>query len=69
MDFRNMLLSDFFETNGGKQICEQYAPELLKYPLKLFYKISCGEMFDLVVRKGLISQEKAEAIQAAVEAK
>lgn len=69
MDFRSMSVKDFFEVNGGKEICEQFAPQLLKYPLKLFYKKSCGDIFDLCVSKGIVPADKAAAIQAAVEAK
>ena len=45
MDFKNMSVKDFFEVNGGRELCQQYAPNLLKYPLKLFYKKTCGEIF------------------------
>ncbi|MEF2811837.1 MAG: hypothetical protein U0N60_05520 [Oscillospiraceae bacterium] len=38
MDFKSMTVKDFFEVNGGKELCEKYAPNLLKYPIKLFYK-------------------------------
>ena len=38
MDFKSMTVKDFFEVNGGRELCEQYAPNLLKYPIKLFYK-------------------------------
>lgn len=69
MDFKNMTVKDFFESNGGKELCEQYAPNLLKYPLKLFYKKTCGEIFSLVTSKGLVPQDKAAAIEAAIEAK
>lgn len=54
MDFKSMTVRDFFEVNGGKELCEKYAPNLLKYPIKLFYKKNCGEIFDLVTSKGLI---------------
>lgn len=69
MDFRRMSIEDFFETNGGKEICEQFAPQILKYPIKLFYKKTCGELFDLCVSKDIIPADKAAAIQAAIEAK
>ena len=69
MDFKSMTVRDFFEVNGGKELCEKYAPNLLKYPIKLFYKKNCGEIFDLVTRKGLIPADKAAAIEAAIKAK
>ena len=65
MDFKSMTVRDFFEVNGGKELCEKYAPTLLKYPIKLFYKKNCGEIFDLVTSKGLIPADKAAAIEAA----
>lgn len=69
MEFRGMSVMDFFENNSGTEICEQFAPQLLKYPLKLFYKKSCGEIFDLCVSRGILTADSAAAIQAAVEAK
>ena len=66
MDFRSMSVRDFFEVNGGRELCERFAP---KYPLKLFYKKSCGEIFDLVVNAGIVPEKNAASIQAAVEAK
>ena len=69
MDFKSMTVKDFFEVNGGKELCEKYAPNLLKNPIKLFYKKNCGEIFDLVTSKGLIPADKAAAIEAAIKAK
>ena len=69
MDFKSMTVKDFFEVNGGKELCEKYAPNLLKYPIKLFYKKTSGEIFDLVTSKGLIPADKAAAIEAAIKAK
>lgn len=69
MDFKSMTVRDFFEVYGGKELCEKYAPNLLKYPLKLFYKKTCGEIFDLVTSKGLVPADKAAAIEAAIKAK
>ena len=61
MDFKSMTVRDFFEVNGGRELCEKYAPNLLKYPIKLFYKKTCGEIFDLVTSKGLIPADKARS--------
>ncbi len=69
MDFKSMTVRDFFEVNGGRELCEKYAPNLLKYPIKLFYKKTCGEIFDLVTGKRLIPADKAAAIEAAIKAK
>lgn len=27
MDFKSMTVKDFFEVNGGRELCEQYAPQ------------------------------------------
>ena len=69
MEFKSLTVRDFFEVNGGRELCEKYAPNLLKYPIKLFYKKTCGEIFDLVTSKGLIPADKAAAIEAAIKAK
>ena len=69
MDFKSLTVRGFFEVNGGRELCEKYAPNLLKYPIKLFYKKTCGEIFDLVTSKGLIPADKAAAIEAAIKAK
>ena len=69
MDFKSMTVRDFFEVNGGRELCEKYAPNLLKYPIKLFFKKTCGEIYALVTSKGLIPADKAAAIEAAIKAK
>lgn len=69
MDFNNMTVGDFFEDNDGKELLMELAPHLLKYPLKLFYKKKCGEVFPLITEKGLVSQDTADKIKAAIEEK
>lgn len=69
MDFRSTSVRDFIEDLGGKELMQQYTPNLLKFPLKLFYKKTCGDIFDLCLKKGHVTQEAAEALQAAFEAK
>lgn len=69
MDFNNMTVGEFFEDNGGKELLNELAPHLLKYPLKLFYKKKCGDVFPLITEKGLVSQDTANAIKAAIEEK
>ena len=68
MDFRSLTVKDCFANPKCKAIVEQYAPQLMKYPIKLFNKKSCGEIFDLVVSKKLVPEEAAKKIQAAIEA-
>lgn len=61
MDFKSMTVRDFFEVNGGKELCEKYAPNLLKYPIKLFYKKSSTDFLIIFANlrkcwKGLLYQ-------------
>ena len=69
MDFNNMTVGEFFEDNGGKELLKELAPNLLKYPLRLFYKKKCGDVFPLITEKGLVAQDTANAIKAAIEEK
>ena len=48
---------------------QEYTPNLLKFPLKLFYKKTCGDIFDLCLKKKHVTPEQANALQAAFEAK
>ncbi len=63
MDFRSLTVKDCFANPQCKAIIEQYAPQLMKYPIKLFNKKSCGEIFDLVVSKKIVPKDKAEMIE------
>lgn len=38
MDFKSMTVRDFFEVNGGRELCEKYAPNLLNTPSSCFIK-------------------------------
>ena len=66
MDFRSLTVKDCFANPQCKAIIEQYAPQIMKYPIKLFNKKSCGEIFDLVVSKKLVALEAAKAIEAKI---
>ena len=66
MDFRSLTVKDCFANLKCVEIIRQYAPNLMKYPIKLFNKKTCGEIFDLVVSKNLVPKDKAEAIEAAI---
>ena len=61
MDFRSLTVKDCFANP-----IEEYAPQLMKYPIKLFNKKSCGEIFDLVVSKKLVPEDAAKAIEAKI---
>ena len=69
MDFRSTSVKDFIENYGGKELMQEYTPNLLKFPLKLFYKKTCGDIFDLCLKKKHVTPEQANAPQAAFEAK
>ncbi len=63
MDFRNLTVKECFANPQCKAIIEQYAPQIMKYPIKLFNKKSCGEIFDLVVSKNILPRDVAETIE------
>ena len=46
----------------------QVAPNLGKYPIKLFNNKTCGEIFDLVVSKKIVPESVAKEIEAAIMA-
>jgi len=66
MDFRSMTVKDCFANPKCKAIIEQYAPQLMKYPIKLFNKKSCGEIFDLVVSKKIVPEDVAKTIETEI---
>ena len=68
MDFRSLTVKDCFANPQCKAIIEQYAPQIMKYPIKLFNKKTCGEIFDLVVSKKLVPEDVAKKIEAAINA-
>jgi hypothetical protein len=68
MDFRSLTVKECFANPKCEAIIKQYAPQLMKYPIKLFNKKSCGEIFDLVVSKKILPVETAKKVQEAIEA-
>ena len=66
MDFRSLSVKECFDNPKTAKIVKDLAPGLLKYPIKLFNKRSCGEIFDLVVSKKLVPEDKAKAIEAEI---
>ncbi len=66
MDFRSLTVKECFSNPKCVEIIRQYAPKLMKYPISLFNKKSCGEIFDLVVSKKLVPEDKARAIEAEI---
>ncbi|MBQ9686904.1 MAG: hypothetical protein IJV41_10245 [Oscillospiraceae bacterium] len=66
MDFRSLTVKDCFANEKCKAVIEQYAPQIMKYPIKLFNKKSCGEIFDLVVSKKIVPEDVAKTIEAKI---
>ena len=66
MDFRSLSVKDCFANPKCKAIIEQYAPQIMKYPIKLFNKKSCGEIFDLVVSKKIVPEDVARTIESKI---
>ena len=66
MTFRTMTVKECFANSQCKAIIEQYAPQIMKYPIKLFNKKSCGEIFDLVVSKKIVPEDVAKTIEAKI---
>ena len=68
MNFRTMTVKEAFDNPTVKKIILDNAPNLGKYPIKLFNKKTCGEIFDLVVSKKLVPEDVAKKIEAAINA-
>ena len=68
MEFRNMSVKDCFNNPQCTAIINEKAPQLMKYPIKLFNKKTCGEIFDLVVSKKIVPEDVAKEIEAAITA-
>ncbi len=68
MNFRSLTVKEAFDNPTIKKIILDNAPNLGKYPIKLFNKKTCGEIFDLVVSKKLVPEDIAKKIEAAVNA-
>ncbi len=63
MDFRSTKVKDFFADEKKAAIVKELAPNLMKYPIKLFNKKTCGEIFDLVVSKEIVPESVAKEIE------
>ena len=68
MDFRSLTVKELFDDPKTAAVIKEMAPQLLKYPVKMFNKKSCGEIFDLVVSKKILPEDVARKIEAAVNA-
>ena len=68
MDFRHLSVKECFDNPKTANIVKELAPNLMKYPIKLFNKKTCGEIFDLVVSKKIVPEDIAKAIEAKINA-
>jgi len=68
MNFRSLTVKEAFSNPTVKKIILDNAPNLGKYPIKLFNNKTCGEIFDLVVSKKIVPEDIAKKIEAAVNA-
>ena len=66
MDFRSLTVKECFDNPKTAAIVKDLAPGLMKYPIKLFNKKSCGEIFDLVVSKKILPKDVADKIEAEI---
>ncbi len=63
MTFRQLTVKECFDNPRTAAVVKEYAPNLMKYPIKLFNKKTCGEIFDLVVSKKIVPADKAQKIE------
>ena len=68
MDFRSLTVKECFDNPKAVAIIKELAPSLMKYPIKLFGKKSCGEIFDLVVSKKILPEDVAKQIVTSINA-
>ena len=68
MTFRNLTVKECFDNPKTAAVVKEYAPNLMKYPIKLFNKKTCGEIFDLVVSKKIVPENVAKEIESAINA-
>ena len=66
MDFRSLTVKELFDDPRTAAVVKEMAPQLLKYPVKMFNKKSCGEIFDLVVSKKIVPEDVAKTIEAKI---
>lgn len=68
MDFRSLTVKECFDNPKAVAIIKEHAPSLMKYPIKLFNKRTCGDVFDAVVSKKILPEEVARKIEAEINA-
>ena len=66
MDFRSMTVKECFDNPKTVAVIKELAPALMKYPIKLFNKKKCGEVFDKVVATGIVPESIAKQAEAKI---
>ena len=66
MDFRSLSVKELFDNPKTAAVIKEMAPQLLKYPVKMFNKKSCGEIFDRVVKVGIVPLDQAKKIEVGI---
>lgn len=66
MEFRNITVKELFDNETTAAVIKELAPQLLKYPIKLFNKKKCGEVFDKVVATGIVPESIAKQAEAKI---
>ncbi len=66
MDFRSLTVKELFDDPRTAAVIKELCPQLLKYPVKMFNKKSCGEIFDRVVKMGIVPLDVAKQAEARV---
>lgn len=66
MTFRELTVKELFDNPKTAAVIKELAPQLLKYPIKMFNKKKCGEIFDKVVATKIVPEETAKAVEAKV---
>ena len=61
MDYKTLSVKTFIEDMNGKEVMMKSVPSLTKYPLKLFYKKTVGDIVNLVRSKKLVPEEAIQA--------
>ncbi len=68
MDFRSMKVKELFANEQAAAVVKELAPNLMKYPIKLFNSKTCGEIFDRVVSAKIVPLDVAKQIEERVNA-
>ncbi len=68
MDYKTLSVKTFIEDMNGKEVMMKSVPSLTKYPLKLFYKKTVGDIVNLVRSKKLVPEEVLQSFIAHVDA-